>query len=234
MRRLTVCTIAILVLLSTRIVLAQTTARESAGALGSLSGFVLNPWITPALVLLGMVLIIAELVSIGSWGATGTAGVLCLGAVVGSSILAGVAVTVGLALLLVGTALMLIESRVLPGKGISAVAGLACLFMGLYWTLGGASVGVAYAASVSTLFTVLAAVAFLVHLPTNSAWAVAGRRVEMHEQHREVTGASTGHAAMTHLEPEPPRTHDRKVPGHDTDYRHTEAGDDDQITNRNG
>jgi len=100
MRRLTVCTIAILVLLSTRIVLAQTTARESAGALGSLSGFVLNPWITPALVLLGMVLIIAELVSIGSWGATGTAGVLCLGAVVGSSILAGVAVTVGLALLL--------------------------------------------------------------------------------------------------------------------------------------
>ncbi len=220
-------------MLSTKIVLAQSAVRESAGGMAPVLDFVLNPWVTPALILIGMMLIIAELVSIGSWGATGTAGVACLGVVVGSSVLAGVAATLGIVLLLAGTALMLVESRVLPRRGISALAGLACLFMGLFWTLGGASVGLAYAASVSALFTVLAAVAFLVHLPTNPSWAVAGRRVEVMEQHRRTAANGTGHARITHLEPEP-EIEDKKVPGHDTDYRRTNPDDDDQIINRNG
>ena len=227
MRRLTALIVTILVLISAEIALAQGGARAS-----SAMDFVLNPWVTSALVFLGMALIIAEFVSIGSWGATGTAGALCIGCVVGSSVLAGVAATIGLVLLLAGTALMLVESRVLPGRGISAVAGLACLFMGLFWTLGGASAGLAYAASISAMFTVMAAIAFLVHLPTNTAWSIAGRRVEMHQRHRQAT--QTGHARITRLESEPSETTEEPIPGHDADYRRTKSDDDDQIVNRNG
>jgi membrane-bound ClpP family serine protease len=229
MRRAIVLIVTILVLISTKIVLAQSAARASGGASSAVIDFVLNPWVTSALMFLGMALIIAEFVSIGSWGSTGTAGVACIGCVVGSSVLAGVAATTGVVLLLVGTALMLVESRVLPGRGVSAVAGLACLFMGLFWTLGGVATGLAYAASISAMFTVMAAIAFLVHLPTNGAWSIAGRRVEMHEQHHEAV--HTGHARITRLEPE---TTDEPIPGHDADLRHTKSDDDDQIVNRNG
>lgn len=141
--------------------------------------FVLYPWVTVLLLFVGMMLLISQLMSIGGWGVTGTAGVFCLGVVLASHALAGAAAWFGVVLILAGIGLLLVESRVLPGYGVSGAAGLACLFVGCYLMLGGAAAGVLFAILASALVTVLSAIAFLVHLPQNSAWQAVGRKLEM-------------------------------------------------------
>lgn len=233
MRRFTVLMATIMLMISAVEAFAQSAVPASDGGLRSVADLVLHPWVTFILVSLGMALVIAELVSIGSWGVTGSAGVLCLGCVVGSSVLAGVVAWTGVALLLAGTALLLVESRILPGKGISVAAGLICLFLGMFWTLGGAM----YSALISAEFALMAAIAFLVHLPTNSAWQVAGRRIEVTGSCEG--GTTAGHAEIKCLDetsPEP-EISENKIPGHDADLgsRHSDDDDDQQIIRgRNG
>jgi len=137
----------------------------------------IDPWLTLVLMFTGMMLLISQLMSLSPWGWSGTAGVFCLGAVIVSYSLAGALAWTAALLLIAGIGLLLIESRVLAGYGINGVAGLACLFLGLYSML--AAWGILYAALVSALMTVLAAVAFLVHLPQNPKWQMIGRKLEI-------------------------------------------------------
>jgi len=145
----------------------------------AIAGFVVQPWATALLLFLGMMLLISQLTAISTWGATGTVGVLCVGLVFASYIAAGVAVWMGAALLFAGLALLLIEAGIMPGRGISAFAGLACLFLGSYWMLGGAAAGTFFAVSVSALFALMSFAAFLVHLPQNGAWRALCERIEI-------------------------------------------------------
>lgn len=194
--------------------------------LSGITRLVLDPWVTALLIFAGMMLVISEVLSIGNWGATGAAGIMCVASVVGASLLAGVAAWTGIALLLAGVGLMLIESRVLPGRGISAIAGLACLFLGMYWTLGGVSAGMVYAAAMATLFTLMSAIVFLVHLPHNSAWHAVGRRLEMHVGN-PYGAIGTG---RVEIECEPPEIAE-KQPGR-RPLRTDSESDDDQQTIR--
>ncbi len=185
----------------------------TSGILRVAADFVLNPWVTASLVVIGMALIISEIVSIGSWGLTGISGTLCLGAVTGAGLVTG-AGWMGAALLLVGLVLMMVESKVLPGRVVPGIAGLSCLFLGLYGLLAAGTVGTIYAASLSAVFALLAAVAFIVHLPTNPAWRVAGRQVHMSEKRSAVGALNHGHATIT------------KIPRDTSDHQ----SDDDQTT----
>jgi len=190
----------------------------SGDVLALITGSVLNPWVTTLLILVGMALVIAEILSIGKWGVTGLAGIASVGCVVGSAVLAGVTGWVGLTVLLAGVGLLLVESRALPGHGISGIAGLIALFLGMYWVLGGASAGILYAASVSAVFALMAAIAFLVHLPHNAAWRGVGRRLEI----------SVGHPYGTMTEPR--RSSREEAPGRRT--TRTDSDDDQQTLRR--
>ncbi len=170
---------------------------------------------TVLLLFAGMMLLISELMHSGTWGVTGTAGVFCLGVVLASHALAGAAAWFGVVLILAGIGLLLVESRVLPGYGVSGVGGLACLFVGCYLMLGGAAAGVLFAILASALVTLLSAIAFLVHLPQNSAWQAVGRKLEMHvgrpystavEGRVEIAGADSLAAETQVSEPEPAGT----------------------------
>lgn len=186
--------------------------------LARFAAFVLNPWVTALLILVGMALVIAEILSIGNWGLTGVMGIASVGCVVGSAALAGVAAWTGVAVLLAGVGLLLVESRALPGHGISGIAGVIALFLGMYWVLGGASAGILYAASVSAVFALMAAIAFLVHLPHNTAWRSVGRRLQI----------SVGHPYGTMAEPR--RSSREDAPGRRS--TRTDSDDDDQQTLR--
>ena len=221
MKRSTVLTTAILVILASAEAFCETSAPAQAGVVQAVTGFVLHPWVAALLVFVGMALVISEILSIGDWGVTGTAGILAVGSVVGSALVAGIAAWAGVALLLAGVGLVLVESRVLPGRAISGIAGLACMFLGMFWVLGGASAGTLYAASVSALFVLMAAVAFLVHLPHNSAWRTVGRRLEI----------SVGHPYGA-LSEESDRASQEQAPGRRSVRADDESDDDQQIIRR--
>lgn len=164
----------------------------------------IDPWLTLALMFTGMMLLISQLMSLSPWGWSGTAGVVCLGAVIASYSLAGALAWTAALFLFAGIALLLVESRLFAGYAISGVVGLGCLFLGLHSML--AAWGIMYAALVSALMTILAAAAFLVHLPQNPKWQAIGRRLEISVGHpysravdhtqAEITGA--GKAQIKH------------------------------------
>jgi membrane-bound ClpP family serine protease len=167
-----------------------------------------DPWLTLALMLTGMTLLISQLMSLSPWGWSGTAAVFCLGAVVASYSIAGALAWTAALLLIAGIGLLIVESRVFAGYGISGMIGLGCLFLGLYTML--AAWGILYASLASAMMTILAAIAFLVHLPQNPKWQMIGRRLQITIAHpaaveqgcAEITG--TGKAQIkrtTHVRP---------------------------------
>ena len=161
-----------------------------------------DPWLTLALMLTGMMLLISQLMSLSPWGWSGTVAVFCLGTVVASYSIAGALAWSAALLLIAGIGLLILESRVFAGYAISGIIGLGCLFLGLYLML--AAWGILYAVLASTLTTVLAAIAFLVHLPQNPRWQMIGRRLQIRIAHpaaieqggAEITG--TGKAQIKH------------------------------------
>ena len=180
---------------------------------GSPVGLLLKPWVTLALMLAGMMLLISQLMSLSPWGLSGMAGVFCLGAVVASYSLAEALAWTAAFLLIAGIGLLLVESRMLAGYAISGIAGLACLFLGLYSML--AVSGAIYAILASALITILAAIAFLVHLPQNPKWQAIGRRLQITVGHpysravdhaqSEITGTGKAHIEHTpHTKPTMP------------------------------
>ena len=181
--------------------LGLATACFAQSAEGSLS-LVLNPWVTLALLSAGMILLISQLMSLSAWGWSGTAGVACLGAVIASYSLAGVLAWTAAILLIAGIGLLLLESRVFAGYGISGIAGLICLSVGLYSML--AAAGTLFAALAATFVTILAAIAFLVHLPQNPKWQMIGRKLDitMGRPHSMIGGTvditGTGKAQIKH------------------------------------
>ena len=185
----------------------------------------IDPWLTLVLMFTGMMLLISQLMSLDRWGWSGTAGVVGLGAVIVAYSIAGALAWTAALLLIAGIALLLIESRVLAGYGISGIIGLGCLFLGLYSML--AAWGVLYAALASALMTILAAAAFLVHLPQNPKWQMIGRRLQitvgrsatLDKGSAEITG--TGKAGIKHTlhvkptEPEEEQSEDQQILRHD-------------------
>lgn len=138
----------------------------------------LVPWVTFLVLAVGMALLIIDLLTINTWGASGTAGVGCLAVVFAAYISSGVADWVGVTVFLLGLGLILVEAHLLPGHGIAAGGGLIGVFLGLFWALGGMAVNALFAGLTSAFVTLMTLAAFFVYLPKTSTWRRLGQKLD--------------------------------------------------------
>ena len=141
----------------------------------SVSLWVTQPWATILILALGLALVFAEILTLHSWGIAGIFGALLVALIFAAYITVGAATWVGLLLFLIGSGLLLLETHVLPGHGWPAFTGLALIFAGLFYALGGPGSGAIYPAAVSLLMTLAILVAFFLYLPRSGVWKRLGQ-----------------------------------------------------------
>lgn len=137
--------------------------------------WVSQPWATILLLALGLVLVVVEFLTWHTWGLAGIAGGLLVLLIFASHITAGSATWVGVVLFLMGIALLLLETHVFPGHGVSAFAGLVLIFVGMFYALGGVQTGAIYSASAALLTSIAVVAAFFLYLPRSRVWHKLGQ-----------------------------------------------------------
>ncbi len=137
--------------------------------------WVSQPWVTILLLALGLALVVAEMLTLHSWGVAGIIGGALVLVIFAAHITVGTATWVGVTLFLAGIALLLFETHVFPGHGLSALAGLVLIFLGMYYALGGARTGAIYSAGAALLMTVGILAAFFSYLPRSPIWKRLGQ-----------------------------------------------------------
>lgn len=137
--------------------------------------FIAQPWVTILLLVAACLLLFHDLLTPLTWGVTGTLGVIFFALVLLAHAVSGV----GVAVLIGGVALLLIETHLLPGRGIAALLGFGLVFGGMYLSLtGGAqhySSGFALAAAAAV--TIFSVVTFFAYLPKSPVWKQLGREL---------------------------------------------------------
>lgn len=141
----------------------------------TVSLWVTQPWATVLILALGLALVFAEILTLHSWGIAGIFGGVLVGVIFAAYITVGAATWVGILLFLIGSALLLLETHVLPGHGWPAFTGLALIFAGLFYALGGPGSGALYPAVVSLFMTLAILVAFFLYLPRSGVWKRLGQ-----------------------------------------------------------
>ena len=137
--------------------------------------WITQPWATVLLLALGLALIIAEVVTLHSWGLAGIAGGILVALIFAAYITIGAATWVGVLLFLGGCGLLLLETHVLPGHGWPALAGLTLIFIGLFYALGGSQAGALYPAAMALFVTLALVVTFFLYLPRSGVWKRLGQ-----------------------------------------------------------
>jgi membrane-bound serine protease (ClpP class) len=167
-------------------------AAPSPGAWNALAHFVVSPWATIILLALGCLLLFVDLLTIHTWGVSGTFGVAAIAAVFAAHITVGDGGWIGVVLALAGVALLLLETHVFPGHGISALAGLALLFAGMFYALGG-SQNALFALSTSTVLTAASLIGFFAYLPRSPIWKQIGLQMQQRSSLGYVTSSDLTH-----------------------------------------
>ena len=93
-----------------------------------------SPGVMAVLVLLALLGVYMELSTPGL-GLPGLVAIICFAVIIGSKYLIGLANWVEILVFIVGILLLLVEIFVLPGFGIAGVAGIICIFVGLFGML---------------------------------------------------------------------------------------------------
>ncbi len=137
--------------------------------------WITQPWATILLLALGLALVLVEMLTLHTWGLAGIAGGLLVALIFAAYITVGAATWVGVLLFLGGCALLLLETHVLPGHGWPALSGLALIFVGLFYALGGSQAGALYPAATALFVTVAILVAFFLYLPRSGVWKRLGQ-----------------------------------------------------------
>ncbi len=137
--------------------------------------WVSQPWATILLLALGLALVVVEFLTWHTWGIAGIVGGLLVALIFASHITVGAATWVGIALFLIGITLLLLETHVFPGHGLSAFAGLILIFLGMFYALGGTQTGAIYSASAALLTCVATIAAFFLYLPRSRVWNKLGQ-----------------------------------------------------------
>ena len=137
--------------------------------------WVSQPWATILLLALGLTLVVIEMLTLHSWGLAGIIGGALVLLIFAAHITVGTATWVGVTLFLAGIALLLFETHVFPGHGLSALAGLVLIFLGMFYALGGAQTGALYSAGAALLITLGILVAFFSYLPRSPIWNKLGQ-----------------------------------------------------------
>lgn len=137
--------------------------------------FIAQPWITVLLLVAACLLLFHDLLTPLTWGITGTLGVIFFALVLLAHAVSGV----GVAVLIGGVALLLIETHLLPGRGIAALLGFGLIFGGMYLSLTGGSQRYSSGFSLATASTVtiFSVVTFFAYLPKSPVWKQLGREL---------------------------------------------------------
>ena len=134
-----------------------------------------QPWATILLLAVGLTLVIVEMLTLHSWGVAGIVGGVLVATIFAAYITVGAATWVGILLFLAGAALLLVETHFLPGHGLPALAGLALIFTGMFFALGGTQAGGLVPAAAALLTTLALVIAFFLYLPRSGVWKRLGQ-----------------------------------------------------------
>ena len=154
--------------------------------------FIVSPWATIALLVIGCLLLFIDLLTPHTWGLMGTFGVLAVGAVFAAHVTEGGVGWIGIVLFLAGLTFLLLETHVFPGHGIAAVLGLMLLFLGMFYALGG-SQNALFALSISTILTAASILGFFAYLPRSPVWKKLGQQMQQRASLGYVTSENLTH-----------------------------------------
>src|SRR3989338_9125277 len=139
--------------------------------------FITHPMLSPLLLTLGFLGILFEL-KIPGWGLSGTLGVLFLALFFWGHYLAGLANWTEIVIFGIGVVLVFLEIFIIPGFGITGIAGMALIVTGIFLALlkfplhlPQIQLGLAFSTlGYAIVFTVLVAILGLKFLPKTRLW----------------------------------------------------------------
>lgn len=142
------------------------------------------PWITILLLVAGCLLLFHDLLTPLTWGITGTLG----GVFIGLVLLAHAVSGLGVLVLLLGVALLLVETHFLPGQGMAALFGFGFIFIGMFLSLfqGTVHASVGFALGTAIAVTILSVMTFFAYLPKSPIWKQFGREIQGTNQQPKV------------------------------------------------
>ncbi len=151
-----------------------------------------GPYATVLFTFVGLAFLVAEFLTRPVWSWVGTVGVLFLGIVFVAHLFSG-SHWWGMAVFALGIGLVLVETHLLPGRGIFALSGFLCIFAGMREAIMIESHPL-FALAVSSILTFMSMVVFFVYLPKSHLWREMQHRmqVSMHatpQAQRELLGA---------------------------------------------
>ncbi|WP_309710216.1 NfeD family protein [Armatimonas sp.] len=137
--------------------------------------FIAQPWVTILLLVAACLLLFHEMLTPLTWGLTGNLSVVFFALVLLAHAVSGVGVLV----LIGGVALLLVETHLLPGRGIAAFVGFGLIFGGIYLSLsdGPKHLNSAFSLATAAAVTVFSVVTFLAYLPKSPVWKQLGREL---------------------------------------------------------
>ncbi|MCS6830026.1 MAG: NfeD family protein [Armatimonadota bacterium] len=136
-----------------------------------------TPYATVLFAFIGLAFLVVEFLTRPVWSWIGTVGVLFLGAVFVSHLFSG-SHWWGTVVFALGVALVIVETHVLPGRGISALLGFLCIFAGMREAIMIESHPL-FALIVSSILTLMSMVAFFVYLPRCPLWQEMQYRMQI-------------------------------------------------------
>ncbi|MGO8671875.1 MAG: NfeD family protein [Capsulimonadaceae bacterium] len=169
--------------------------------------WIVLPWATILLLVIGLVLVIMEMATWHSWGIAGAIGAVVVATIFAAHIAVGHGSWVGVILFVAGLIFLLFETHILPGHGVSALVGLALITFGMYFALGGAEHGGLMTVGTALLTTAGVTIAFFVYLPRSRVWKKIGQPLRQtaadgYVASEDYTGFLGMHGnATTHLRP---------------------------------
>ena len=142
----------------------------------SVAAWLSQGWVTIVLIVVGLLLIIAEMMTLHSWGLGGAIGAIIILLILTAHVIAGLGTWIGLALFFLGVGFLVIETHFLPGHGVSAIVGLGLIFLGFFLALGAnAGTGGLVSVFAALLITIGTIVAFFLYLPKSKIWNKIGQ-----------------------------------------------------------
>ncbi|MDW8291185.1 MAG: NfeD family protein [Armatimonadota bacterium] len=151
-----------------------------------------TPHATLLFALVGLAFLVVEFLTRPVWSWVGTVGVLFLGAVFVAHLFSG-SHWWGMLVFALGVALVIVETHVLPGRGISALLGFLCIFAGMREAIMIQSHPL-FALVVSSILTLMSMVVFFLYLPKCPLWREMQHRMQLSlsfnpQVQRELLGA---------------------------------------------
>ena len=128
-----------------------------------------NPWITVLLLAIGVSLLIREAMTWRHFGVLGTVGLAVTVIVLLANISAGGS-WAGVVLFAIGILSLFAEIYLAPGLGLPTLVGIVCIFLGVFWGIGGGRATIIPAVLGAIVTSMVGLFAFFACLPHTASW----------------------------------------------------------------